>query len=242
MKKRACLLSLLFVFAFSTAVLAQDEFFSSRLENQSNQLKRVTVDLVDRTAEDLRRGSSSRALIEEAFLAVQLDASAGLFQDMVRDRRRSAELRDAASVLTELARRAPSFGNNGFLWRDAQTAVSDISRELGSPTGGGGQGDTRPIAGRVYWRGMVDDKVQLVIRAGKLESRTVSGRSYPEGTFSFTASMPSREVSVGVTRTRGRGSVRVIQQPTRENDFTAIVEIYDDGGGAREYQLDIFWR
>jgi hypothetical protein len=241
MKKKAHLASLLFVFLLSTVAAAQDDFFSSRLENQSNQLKRVTVDLVDRTSEELRRGSALRALIDEAFLAVQVDASAGLFQDMVRDRRRASELRDAASVLSELVRRAPALGNNGQLWRDAQATVSDISRELGT-AGGGGQGDTRPVIGRVYWRGMVDDKVQLVIRGGKLESRTVSGRSYPDGTFSFTASLPSREVAVGVTRTRGRGSVRVIQQPSPANDFTAIVEIYDDGGGAREYQLDIFWR
>jgi len=49
-------------------------------------------------------------------------------------------------------------------------------------------------------------------------------------------------VTVDVNRKKGRGKVRVIQQPSTDNDFTAIVEIYDNGGGAREYQLEIFWK
>ncbi|MBK8148642.1 MAG: hypothetical protein IPK58_10660 [Acidobacteria bacterium] len=72
--------------------------------------------------------------------------------------------------------------------------------------------------------------------------RTISGRTTLDGTSSFTSPLLSRQVSVGVTRTRGRGPVKVIQQPTKANDYTAIVEVYDDGGGAKDYQLDIFWR
>ncbi len=233
----------LFIIAiFGSAAFAQDDFSSSRLDNLSNRLKRDTVDLAERSSEDLRRSSSlSRTAIEEAFLAAQIDASVGIFQDMVRDKRRAAELRDAAALLSDLARRAPAFGNNSSLWRNVQTSINDINRELGSGGGGGGF-DDRPVIGRVYWRGMVDDKVQLVIRGNNVESRTISGQSYPDGTFSFTAVLPNREVNVGVTKTRGRGNVRVVQQPTAANNYTAVIEIVDSGGGAREYQLDIFWR
>jgi hypothetical protein len=238
----------LFVFAllalFVVPVAAQDDFSSSRLDSIVTRLKRETVDLSERTSDDLRRSSSApRALIEEVFLASQLDASAGVLQDMVRDRRRASELRDAAAILSEMVRRAPSFGNNAALWRSVQNSVADVNRELGSGGGtGGGGGDDRPVIGRVYWRGMVDDRIQIVIRGNKVETRTISGRAMPEGTFSFTSALPGRPVAVGVTRTRGRGSVRVLQQPSAANDFTAIVEVYDDGGGARDYQLDIFWR
>jgi hypothetical protein len=47
---------------------------------------------------------------------------------------------------------------------------------------------------------------------------------------------------VSVEKLAGRGTVRVIQQPARTNDFTAIVEIYDDNGGSQEYRIEVTWR
>jgi hypothetical protein len=96
--------------------------------------------------------------------------------------------------------------------------------------------------GRVFWRGTVDDKVQLIVRADRVEENTISGQANPDGVFSFTTPLPEASVNVNVSKKKGRGKVRVIQQPTADNDFTAIIEIYDDGGGAREYQLDISWK
>lgn len=250
--KKLVLLSVFTVLAFSFSIFGQESerYGSSRLDNYSSQLKRATVDLADRTSEKLNTGYSvSRSDIEEAFLAAQLDASAGLFQDMARGNRRAGDLRDAASLLNDMARRAPSFGSNSSLWRDAQTAINDINRELGGIGNGGGNngggnngGNGGDVLGRLYWRGTVDDRVQLVIKGGKLEVRTISGRAYPEGTFSFTSSLPNRNIQVDVSKTKGRGNVRVVQQPARANDFTAIVEISDTDGGAKEYQLDIFWQ
>ena len=97
-------------------------------------------------------------------------------------------------------------------------------------------------SGRVFWRGTIDDKVQLTIRSDTIEERTISGQTNPDGVFSFTTSLPDSPVTVGVNKKKGRGKVSVVQQPSSSNDFTAIVEIYDDGGGAREYQLDISWK
>ncbi|MBK8809609.1 MAG: hypothetical protein IPN69_02625 [Acidobacteria bacterium] len=237
------LLFLVLIALFSIGAFGQEDFSSSRLDTLSTRLKRDTVDLSERATDDLRRSpGAARALIEEAFLASQMDASVGLFQDMIRDRRRASELRDAAAILNDVARRAPSVSNNATLWRSVQTSINDISRELGGTTGGGGTVDNRPILGRVYWRGMVDDKIQLVIRGSQVETRTISGRTMPDGTFSFTSALPAGDVTVGVTRTRGRGPVKIIQQPSKSNEFTAIVEVYDDGGGSRDYQLDIYWK
>jgi hypothetical protein len=250
--KKTFLFTLLSILAFSFSAFAQQaEYASSRLTNYVNQLKRQTVDLADRTSANLRRGqSANRADIEEAFLASQLDASAGLFDQMVRDNRRAAELRDAAAVLNDLARRAPNYGSNNFLWRDAQRSINDINRELGNGGGGntggndGGNdgGNQQPVVGRVFWRGTVDDRIQLIIRDQTLRVQTVSGRPYPDGTTSFTAPLPDRRVSVDVNKQKGRGNVRVLQQPRRDNDFTTVIEVSDTDGGAREYQLEIFWR
>lgn len=98
-------------------------------------------------------------------------------------------------------------------------------------------------AGKVYWRGIVDDKVQLVIRSDKLEQRNVSGQPQPDGNYSFTAPLPAQGVTVSIARAEGRSKkVSVVQQPTAENNFTAIIEIHDEGGGARDYFLEIAWR
>jgi hypothetical protein len=97
------------------------------------------------------------------------------------------------------------------------------------------------IGGRVFWKGMVDAKVQLIIKGDKIETKTPEGRAYPDGTYSFTTPLPKDAVRVSVTKTEGRGSVAVAQQPAVENDFTSIVEITDPKGGAKEYQLEIFW-
>lgn len=104
------------------------------------------------------------------------------------------------------------------------------------------QTSAQEMSGKVFWRGKVDDKLQLVIRGDKLEQRTVSGNSQPDGVFSFTSPLPQRATTISVLRLEGRSKkVAVVQQPTAENDFTAIVEIYDQGGGARDYRLEISW-
>lgn len=245
--KKSILFTLLSISVFVFSVSAQNaEYSASRLNNSADRLKRLTVDLADKTSNRLQANSITRADIEEAFLASQFDASVNLFAQMLGDNRRAAELRDAAVFLNDLARRVPNFGANSYLWRDVQTSVNDINRELGNSTGnsdgGGNNNNSNSIIGRAFWRGMVDDKVQLVIQNQSVRVQTVSGRSHPDGTYNFTAPLPTRKVTVGVNKQRGRGSVRVLQQPSRENDFTSVIEIYDEGSGAKEYQLEIFWQ
>jgi len=104
------------------------------------------------------------------------------------------------------------------------------------------QAQTESTSGKVFWRGSVDNKVHLTIKSNTLEQKTVEGAEKPAGTFSFTAPLPEQAVTVQVLRKEGRSKkIKVIQQPTADNDFTAIVEIHDDGGGARDYVLEIFW-
>ena len=40
---------------------------------------------------------------------------------------------------------------------------------------------------------------------------------------------------------RGRGDIFIEQQPSRENDFTAIVRIKDPKGGASDYEFELQW-
>lgn len=104
------------------------------------------------------------------------------------------------------------------------------------------QAQSGSTSGKVFWRGSVDNKVHLTIKGDTIEQTTIEGAEKPDGTFSFTAPLPQQAVTVQVIRKEGRSKkIKVIQQPTADNDFTAVVEIHDDGGGARDYVLEIFW-
>lgn len=98
-------------------------------------------------------------------------------------------------------------------------------------------------SGKVYWYGSVDNKIHLVIRGLTVEQRTVEGNATEPGRYSFTAPLPQAGVTVTVNKIEGRSNkITVVQQPSAGNDFTAIVEVHDDSGGAREYLLEISWQ
>lgn len=239
----------IFVFGLSAQAQIDDSnYYSRNLDNYARDLKRYSVNLVDAAERDLRRGrrNNSRAEIQNAFRARQLDASAGLLQQMIKDNRPADELRYATSEISDLLRGAPRYGSGGNLWRSAANSLDDINRELGSNRGGGrdnggDSGRGRNSSGSVIWRGTVDNKIQLSIRGNRLSSYTVAGKTYTSNNYSFTSPLPRRDVRVEVDKKDGRGKVRVFQQPNRSNNYTAVIQIEDDDGGADNYQLEIFW-
>lgn len=254
--KKFILLTVVSIFLFGMSVQAQTpEYYSRSLDNYARDLKRYSVDLVDTTERELKRGRrNNRNEIQNAFRARQLDASAGLLQQMISGNRPAEELRDAASIVSELLRGAPTYGTTGNLWRSASASLDDLNRELGS-TGrfgggdggvfggdsdgfGGGSGNRN---GSVVWNGSVDNKIQLTIRGDRLTSYTIAGRTYPSNNFRFTSPLPRRDVTIRVDKKDGRGDVRIYQQPSRANNYTAILEIEDKDGGADNYRLEVYW-
>lgn len=216
----------------------------SGIENVAEELKSATRELAETSSEDLVRGfDNSKSDIENAMLAQQLDGAAGLFLEMTKNGRPVGELRDAAGILTELSRRIPTFGGSlTFKWQAVTDAVRALNREVGNGWGSGSEIEEKAIVGRVYWRGRVDDRIQLKIRNETGETRTISGSTLGDGVYNFTSGLPERNVEVSVYKKKGRGKVRVIQQPSEVNNFTAVIEVYDDDSGARDYELDIYWR
>jgi hypothetical protein len=102
-------------------------------------------------------------------------------------------------------------------------------------------GYVEQMDGRLEWRGRVDERVQLVIRGRSIEERTLSGTRFQEGRAVFSSGLPAAPVRVGVGALTGRGRVSVVQQPTRQNGYTAIVEIYDPARGAQDHRLQLIW-
>ncbi|HEX8843268.1 MAG TPA: hypothetical protein VF791_01290 [Pyrinomonadaceae bacterium] len=244
MKNYRCLFLGLSLLLLSTHAASAQSY---RLSSLAEQLATQSSDLAERSYSDYSNNSfSNRSDIEALYLAQQFSASASVFQRMVRDGRRESELRDAAGILSDLARRATGSYSQQSRWNDVRRTLDDISRELNVIGGGGGVGGGRPnndgrVTGRLRWRGTVDDEINLIIRDDTVEVRTIGGSEYNNANYNFTSALPRRRVNVNAVKLNGRGDVRVIQQPSRDNNFTAVVQIKDSKGGARDYEIEVTW-
>ena len=91
------------------------------------------------------------------------------------------------------------------------------------------------------WKGRVDDDVRIVIRGGRADVETVGGTPYSDSQPDFGASLPSRRVTVRLNVKRARGQVFIEEQPSRENNFAAVIRIKDPRGGASDYEFELTW-
>jgi len=96
--------------------------------------------------------------------------------------------------------------------------------------------------GTMTWRGRVDDYVELNIQGNRVRSREREGSQTLNEQVSFSNPLPRADVSVSVRKRSGRGRVSVVQQPNPSNNYTAIVKIDDEKGGADDYEIEMEWR
>jgi len=238
--------SLLIVFAillFASPAFSQ---FSpqNRLTDLAGRLSRDAAEFADSSYSNFT--NNSRALrndIEAVMMAHQFAGASQIFYRMVVDRRRNQDLRDAFDMLQNLARSVERNNVQRTNWSNIQRSLTDIARELNYGGGGGGGGEYPDTnrSGSMTWRGRVDDDVRIRIRGGSADVETIGGTAYNDGQPNFSNSLPNRRVTVRLTQKRGRGEVFIEQQPSRENDFTAIVRIKDTRGGASDYEFELQW-
>ncbi len=216
---------------------------SNRLSDLASSLSTDAVNFADASY----RGStgsyrSNRNDIEAAMLAHQFSGAAQLFNRMVNDRRPNQELRDAFQLLQDLARSLERNNLRGSGWSSIQRELSDIARELNYGDSGGGDDQYPPSrSGRMTWRGKVDDDVRITIRGGRADVETIGGSPHYDAMTNFTASLPPRRLNVRLVSKKGRGEVFIEQQPSRENDYAAVVRIRDPKGGASDYEFELAW-
>ena len=215
---------------------------NNRLTDLADRLSRESADFADQNYSSYTNSfRNNRTDIEAVMLTQQFAASSRIFYRMVVDRRRNQELRDAFDLLSLLARSVERNNLQRNSWFNIQRLIADIAREVSSDGGGGGQGPDTGRGGRMTWRGRVDDDVRIRIRGGSADVETIGGTEYSDSQPNFSNSLPNRRVTVRLTAKRGRGEIFIEQQPTRENDFTAIVRIRDPRGGASEYEFELQW-
>ena len=221
---------------------------AQNLEDLVQRLVRQTDNLAQRSYDSFSgRRNASRNEIEALYQARSLNASAELFQRMVRDRRSDSELRDAFTVLQDHLRGSGRYSFDRRHWSDIQRTSDDVARELN--LGRRDRDDDRPpgndqdgrTSGRLRWRGTVDGESQLLVRRSDVESRALSGQPASGITFNFTSALPRRALDVRLEKKKGRGDVEIVQQPSRNNDFTVVVQIRDEKGGSSDYEFELIW-
>ena len=106
---------------------------------------------------------------------------------------------------------------------------------------GGSNVEEQYQSGSVRWRGRVDQTTNIVISGNDVQTVNIAGAAATGVTFDITGYLAQRPGSVNVRKRSGRGSVTIIQQPNRSNDFTAIIQVFDPGGGMDNYDVEITW-
>lgn len=96
-------------------------------------------------------------------------------------------------------------------------------------------------SGRVSWRGRVDHMANIVISGNSVQTQDAVTMGVSNISSNISGYLARRPGTVSVRKNRGRGSVNVLQQPSPENGFTAIVQIFDPEGGAADYEVEISW-
>ncbi len=109
------------------------------------------------------------------------------------------------------------------------------------PTSGGGGNGRGTNTGTLNWSGRVDNRVNVIIQGNDVRNEDVAGSGFQPGYQNLNGVLPRRPSTVSVIKRDGRGNAFVLQQPTRANNYTAIIQVSDDKSGADNYRLDISW-
>lgn len=105
----------------------------------------------------------------------------------------------------------------------------------------GGAQNTFAQDSSMQWRGTVDDTVQIRIRRNRADTISISGRPYDDSRYNFDGRAPRDNAQARVEKEEGRGRITVVQQPRRRNNYTTIIEIVDNKGGADRYKFNVYW-
>ncbi|GMR23094.1 MAG: hypothetical protein BMS9Abin37_1494 [Acidobacteriota bacterium] len=94
---------------------------------------------------------------------------------------------------------------------------------------------------RFQWKGRVDGADDILIRRRFVRIDHLGAKPIQFQDYRFSASLPARAVEVELHLLEGRGTVRLMEQPSRRNDYTVVVRIEDGRGGASDYEFEIVW-
>jgi flagellar hook assembly protein FlgD len=187
----------------------------------------------------LAQQSNSKASYNQGYQLGRKDAKHGQNSDNRRQRNESSQWNSEFRRGYE----------DGYAGRSRNDGTYDLSRNDGvydrsrneDLYGRSGNDQSYRGAGTMTWRGRVDDYVELNIQGNRVRSREREGSQTLNEQVSFSNPLPRADVTVSVRKRNGRGQVSVVQQPNQSNNYTAIIKIDDNQGGADDYEIEMEW-
>ncbi len=89
----------------------------------------------------------------------------------------------------------------------------------------------------------VDNEVEVSVRRDTVIIHTISGRDARDDGSECNAPLPDRDVpGFNFQVVDSRNEIRLLAEPSRRNDFTAIVRIRDGAGGEGRYHFRLSWQ
>lgn len=96
-------------------------------------------------------------------------------------------------------------------------------------------------AQQFVWEGEVDGVVTLNIRGKRMAPADVRGAPVRREKFRFYSALPGTRQPVRLEVRQGRGSVRIVDQPRLDNDYSLSIQIEDLQPGASFYSIALYW-
>jgi hypothetical protein len=88
----------------------------------------------------------------------------------------------------------------------------------------------------------VDGEVEVAVRGDLVSIRTLSGRDARDDGSECNFPLPNRDVpGFNFEVIDRRGDIRLLAEPSRRNDFAAVVAIRDSAGGEGRYHFRLSW-
>ena len=94
---------------------------------------------------------------------------------------------------------------------------------------------------QVVWSGRVDEEALVSCRAKSCTSSVQRGVPVAAERFKFSRALPDGAAQVRLENSEGRGEVRLVEQPSERNHYTARVSIRDPQSGSGEYTFALRW-
>ena len=92
------------------------------------------------------------------------------------------------------------------------------------------------------WEGQVDGSDRVIIRGMSAQVEHLKAQPPTSVQFKFLKAVPQREQSVTLQVFKGRGEVRILEQPSRQNGYSIKVLVDDtEKGGSSFYQFGLRW-
>jgi len=95
---------------------------------------------------------------------------------------------------------------------------------------------------QVTWSGSVDDTATVYFQGGRSWVDNVTGKPVEDANATFHGDLPANALTtVTLNKIAGRGQTNLIQQPTKDNNYTAAVRVVDLDPDRDHYQFTLKW-